>query len=465
MRRKALQHLTAFFVFNPELGGEGSEEEQILYFSPRTLDLDTQKNYAGLVSGLVNFSQDFTRDGKKASSLHTLKNRYSFVEVEKDIWITLICKNPIKNPSDPTPEYLTEEVEDSVLETLLIDAYRTFSFFNGPIFSLLEQPDGTNVCRRHLSLFFKYYLPTIPFNQLRFFADINGFRFFPVDRSTYLSVQFLANCVSGQFPQLHSLSVMYSNRLLWSGLPQNAIRVLYTVNQEMNSNYMYGYLARCQNGEELKGNPTSRRKTTIDPEQSAYLVGPLRQQSVTPDDCPKVFIDGQQYRLIALKLRGLYLFWLLDEGTSAVKDENGDSELIMLLRQLQEFVMPQAQKLLQELETHEKRQLDRDEQFRFLYFNHENLALKSILRSPKKKLSSETCRTLRNIHSDFERSNWNVTEVCVRCTDGWVIGRKSFVANRELYLLVDHHEASQLKDVKSQMDHLEQTYFANIFFH
>jgi len=465
MRRTALQHLTAFFIFDPELGGEGREEEQVLYFSPRTLDIDTQANYVGLITGLVTFATDFGKSsGNKTSSLHTKKNRFSFVEVEPSMWITLICKNPVKNPNEKNPEYLTEEVEDSVLHALLLDAYRTFSFFNGPIRDLLNAK-GIQICRRHLSLFFKYYLPTIPFNQLRFFADIYGFRFFPVDRSTYLSVQYLSNCITGKFPQIHSLSVIYSNRLLWSGLPQSAIRVLYTINQESNSNYIYGYLSRCQDGEEVKTNSSgSKKKLNVDPDRSEYLVGPLKA-GVHQPDCPKVWIEGKQYRLIVLKLRGLCLFWLLDNGVSAASKDGSQSELSILLQKLQEFVAPQSLKLLGELETHEKRQLDRDEQFRFLYFNHENLALKSILRSPRKKLSSETCRTLRNIHTDFERSNWTVTEVCVRCTDGWVMGRKSFVANRELYLLVDHHEASQLKDVKAQMDRLERTYFANIFFH
>ena len=72
-----------------------------------------------------------------------------------------------------------------MLHALLLDAYRTFSvsfsikhdlfseFFNGPIRDLLNAK-GIQICRRHLSLFFKYYLPTIPFNQLRFFADIYG---------------------------------------------------------------------------------------------------------------------------------------------------------------------------------------------------------------------------------------------------------------------------------------------------
>merc|ERR1712190_480512 len=126
--------------------------------------------------------------------------------------------------------------------------------------------------------------------------------------------------------------------------------------------------------------------------------------------------------------------------------------------------------IIKELERHEQRQNRKQNKqnqnsqkrnFRFLYFNHQNLALKSILKAPGKKLSSDTCRTLRNIHADFEGSGLAISEVCAKCSDGWVVARKSHFAGRELYLLVDHSEAPELKDLQAHMDALQEEYFSN----
>merc|ERR1711879_722161 len=117
-------------------------------------------------------------------------------------------------------------------------------------------------------------------------------------------------------------------------------------------------------------------------------------------------------------------------------------------RRFQTFLHPHVSKLATDLERHDARQANQPEQYRFLYFNHQNLALKSSLRPPGKKLSSETCRTLRDMHSDFIRAPWKISELCFKCSDGWLIGRMSHTAKRELYLLVDLHEASSLKEVQ-----------------
>merc|ERR1712228_4504 len=136
---------------------------------------------------------------------------------------------------------------------------------------------------------------------------------------------------------------------------------------------------------------------------------------------------------------------------------------------IQKFIEPHAEEIIKELERHEQRQNRKQNKqhsqsnFRFLYFNHQNLALKSILKAPGKKLSSDTCRTLRNIHADFEGSGLAISEVCAKCSDGWVVARKSHFGGRELYLLVDHTEANQLKDLQDHMDALQEEYFSNIF--
>jgi len=479
--------MECFFVYNPTLSkSESDEQEKILFYTPRLTDLDTQKNYVGLVQGIVNFTKDFS--DKPANSLHAQKCRYAFHEAEPDFWIALVIRNPEKGDG-PQFEYLEEEIEDQVLHALLLDTWRTFTFFNGTLQSIIEK-SGAEVLRKQLSLFFKYYIPTIPFSQIRYFADIYGFRFFPVDRTTYLGIQYLSNLVEAEFPNLHSLTIMFNQLLIWSGLDQEDMRVLYTINQEKNSKFLYGYLARCKEGEELKKNQMVTNTATVgDPKRhGVYLTGPLRR-GIRAETAPLVFLKErreQPCRLVAFKLRGLSLFWMLDDLTfdddaQALKQEQtltmGEMNLlhpIGVLRQqarenfykrLQIFLQPHVTKLVQDLERHQERQQTQVEQFRFLYFNHQNLALKSCLRPPGKKLSSETCRTLRDMHADFQRAPWEISEICAKCEDGWLLGKKSHTAQRELYLLVDLLQAPHLRDLSVEMSKLEKAYFNNIFFY
>ena len=141
--------------------------------------------------------------------------------------------------------YMESEFRDSVLLTILKSAYWTFVFFHGTIDHIIET-EGYDALRKKLRLFFEYYLPTVQFSQLRYFSDLFGFRFFAVDRTTYLTLQYLNNSVMSEYPQLHSLSVMYNGKLIWSGISQEDMRVLYASNQEPFSAYIYTFMAKHQ---------------------------------------------------------------------------------------------------------------------------------------------------------------------------------------------------------------------------
>ena len=92
---------------------------------------------------------------------------------------------------------------------------------------------------------------------------------------------------------------------------------------------------------------------------------------------------------------------------------------------------------------------DDDSAFRFLYFNHMNLALKTSLSSKTAPLTLEVIKVLRSIHDEFLRSPAAPNEICVRTrSDGWVIGRKSTATSREFFVLLDER-AGELTDVSS----------------
>jgi hypothetical protein len=140
-------NLAALFVFNPLLGDEMTEGLKILSFNPK-IDIDLQKTFVGLTEGLVAFTRfvisslipsaiasmlscicirDFSPN-KPIESMHTEKHRYSFLECEKDYWMVLVVENPrtTKDAKSP-PVYVEDELDDSILMSLLQHAYSLFT--------------------------------------------------------------------------------------------------------------------------------------------------------------------------------------------------------------------------------------------------------------------------------------------------------------------------------------------------
>jgi hypothetical protein len=116
-----------------------------------------------------------------------------------------------------------------------------------------------------------------------------------------------------------------------------------------------------------------------------------------------------------------------------------------------------------------------ESKFRFLYFNHMNLALKTSLNSSTSPLSMEAIKIIRTMHADFatksfknkdvSHQDFGPDEVCVKTRNqGWIVGRKATQSHREFFVIVDEG-AGNLADIKSEVDELARSYFYNIFIH
>ena len=110
---------------------------------------------------------------------------------------------------------------------------------------MLRKDGNTHNIRRHWDLFLQYYLSTVKFNQLRFFIDITGFQFFPVDRPTYLTAVCVNHILLEVFgPIIEGLALFFDNKLMWSNINQLQMRVVYNLFQE---NYRSFFTYFCLN--------------------------------------------------------------------------------------------------------------------------------------------------------------------------------------------------------------------------
>jgi Flp pilus assembly secretin CpaC len=74
--------------------------------------------------------------------------------------------------------------------------------------------------------------------------------------------------------------------------------------------------------------------------------------------------------------------------------------------------------------------------YRFIYFNHMNLALKTSLKQKGAAITNDTMVVLNQMHYDFERSAENITDVMVRTTnDRWIVGKKT--DQREVFVIFE----------------------------
>jgi len=127
--------------------------------------------------------------------------------------------------------------------------------------------------------------------------------------------------------------------------------------------------------------------------------------------------------------------------------------------QLQKIIKPQIKFLGPIISEHAKK-LTIDEGFRYLYFNHMNLALKTSLE--RDQLSNDIVRVLNKMHADFDRMP-SLSEVILHLgtqNDGWIVGRKS--DQREFYIIFDQKSANLL-EINEEVKKLSSTYFKDIF--
>jgi len=127
--------------------------------------------------------------------------------------------------------------------------------------------------------------------------------------------------------------------------------------------------------------------------------------------------------------------------------------------QLQKIIKPQIKFLGPIISEHAKK-LTIDEGFRYLYFNHMNLALKTSLE--RDQLPNDIVRVLNKMHADFER-NSSLSEVILHLgtqNDVWIVGRKS--DQREFYIIFDQKSANLL-EINEEVKKLSSIYFKDIF--
>jgi hypothetical protein len=441
--------LSHFFIFDRRLGTkEGTEEEKILFFYPPNLEVGEKTNHVGLCEGIIQFTSTF--DEKLCNSVHREKQTVCFYNPEPNIWFILMIRNPYitrtSRDGKTTIQYLEDEVDDILLQSIVSHCYKTFKMFNGPCQYVLDQ-GGPKLIRSRLANFMPYYLNSINFENMDIFITLEGIQFLPVDKNVYLQVQSFINLTEDNLinpplsRDIQYIGLLYKDNLVWSGLDQDDMRIMYS--------YLVSPLAFTE--------PMAKGEFSFPVKirgRQRFVTGPEKMTDDSPISAPRVYIgpDSKEYYLIVYELADIVSLLLVD--ALALKDRS-------LFQQLDTFIVPHINFLSPILAEHYSRKSGTDEQYRYIYFNYMNFAMKTVLKQKGAELPKETLKLLAEIHADFESQRTTPSEVLIRtATDRWIVGRKS--DQREFFVFFDQRNANLL-EINEEVKKLSTTYFINIF--
>uniref|UniRef100_A0A8C5Q1D8 Vacuolar fusion protein CCZ1 homolog n=1 Tax=Leptobrachium leishanense TaxID=445787 RepID=A0A8C5Q1D8_9ANUR len=430
--------LLSFFIYNPKFGPrEGEEEKKILFYHPNETEKNDKIRNVGLCEAIVQFTRTFNPT-KPAKSLHTQKNRQFFYEPEEGFWMVMVVKNPAAEKQKDGKAVL-EYQEDELL------------LFNGT-FSKAMEAGGVALLKERLEKFFHRYLQTLHLQSCDLLDVFGGICFFPLDKMTYLKIQSFINRVEESLSIVKYTAFLYNDQLIWSGLEQEDMRILYK--------YLTTSLFPRHLEPELAG-----RDSSIRPEMPGnlqhygrFLTGPVNLND--PDAkfrFPKIFINTEdtyeELHLIVYKVTSLSRLCVVPTVIPLTPE---------FCRKLDSLVGPQLTVLASDIceQYNYNRRIsgpEKEPQFKFIYFNHMNLAEKSTIHLRKTSSASltsvqpELMKILGDLNNDFSRVNEDEEIIVKAMSDYWIVGKKS--DQRELYVILNQKN-SNLIEVNGEIIYL-----------
>jgi len=439
--------LQKFFVFNPVKFGltEETEEEKVLYYWPLETQMDEKMNDIGLCEALITFSTEFAK--VPTSSCRTEKAMYLLIQPEKGWWVVMVMKNPqlITTVQDKTTieektEWKYDDLDEKALLTLLKRVYIQFKLFNGP-FEYIFANYKDNI-HEYIEKGFSFVGSKLKeIHKADIFSSLDGIHFLPVDKNVYLRIQSFINETENTFAdQILYSSFMYKHYLVWSGLEQEEMRGIYRYVEEIYRNSQPS----------LSSSQTSINK------KKGVFVG--QDEKETQIISPKVYLgeNSRQCYLIIYQYMDCSCTFLVASNKSTLSTSQ-QSLSVSFYTNLEKLIKPQIDWLAPIISEHAKKIIV-EEGFKYLYFNHMNLALKSSI--DRDMISHDISRVLNKMHADFELHT-NLSEILISTqNDGWIVGRKS--DQREFYIIFDKQGANLL-EINDEVKKLSAAYFRDIF--
>ncbi|GAB6032648.1 vacuolar fusion protein ccz1 [Chamberlinius hualienensis] len=463
MSEKSGINLERFYIFNSTFGPrEGEEYNKIFYYYPPDTDKDEQVRSVGFCEAMVKFTETFN-PSKQCESLHTQKTKQFLFRAEEQFWLIMNVSIPfsqISKDGQHITEYKTDDVQDSIFHCVLRLAYLVFRLFHGSFYSILRKSDVITL-KQKLTMFFTRYLSTLKLSQSDILDIFNGVSFLPLDKNSFLKIHCLANLIETTFPSVKYVAFLYSEQLVWSGLEQEDIQILY---KYLVSNLFPNFLES-----ELRTGQFSPNKGSLPFAQShygRYVTGPVNLSDQSNlGKVPKIHVNVTS---TGDEECNLVVYRALSASVCLLVDPEFDLTL-EFYKKLDSFLGPHLTSLassMAEVYSKNSSSSSGEQQFKYVYFNHNNRAQRTTMHTGSSKCNTatvpqEVTRLLTDINSDLKKSR-SCGEIFVKSmNDNWAIGKKS--DGRELYVYVNQKNAN-LMEANDELCRLCSTSFDRIFY-
>jgi len=479
-----------FFVFNSKLSkNEDDEDKKILFYHPSPTPLSQQHISIGLCEAVIHFVEPFTE--KPIQSLHTEKRAFYLYSPEPDVWWVMVMEKPhstervgstgssapaagaasqsIGTHSGPMEGIGREEWTDECMLKVLSTTYKMFRLLHGPILATLFgnhsaeemaampkeeretiQEEGRLAAVKLLKAFLPPLVINLQWDRVDLFTTLAGMHFLPLNKNVYLAVQRFVNTLENKYSAICDTTVLFKDHLVWSGLDQDDIRVLYKL-----------YTAHtCQATSDFQ--PMLDITERFRNPQIRFVTGPENPaDSDSPMHLLPVYIgpNAQRHQLVLYHTGNIAIFFLLKDDKEKPLEHNWYGLLDNdVFRHLQDA------RLGQTIADSYARKEQFDDQYKYIYFNRMNLALKTSLTHKGSDVPPVVMKVLSAMHEQFVHPTDAISEVLVKTVnDIWIVGRCT--EEREFYLIFDKSKDKDvtLVEINEQVKHLSMMYFQSIF--
>ena len=237
----------------------------------------------------------------------------------------------------------------------------------------------------YIIFFLKYIEKKLNIRDCDIMNTFNGIHFMSLDRTIYLKIQSLLNLLEEKVPLVNKTVVMYCDQVIWSGLEQQDISLIYNylkdlVNSNLNNN---NNLQQSNNNANNNGLVRFLIDESIRKQALKTTVSPTTSKS-TNDSPSSIDNNNEYYEFekvhLGQKFEKYYLIpYNLSKLTFFIFIQVNQQFKLNILNKIDETLAPNMISILQDISEQRNLLQQEEKEIKYIYFNRLNLAQKSTL--------------------------------------------------------------------------------------
>ena len=496
--------ISLIIIFNPKLlpkvpkpsEADYQDTKLLFYYPDESTRQEEKRNQVGLVEGSYHFwdlfstvaNEDILGQSGGFQIIYLQDYVHVLKEVENDFWLFFVLKPVVTGVTLKTIEndylniqsfsYAEEGFSEENLKKFIGNFYQNFFLFHGSFSSyfLMEVNEMNKEFNALMREFVRNYLNMNSTNgQILNILKYNftGVNYSPIDKKKFLSMQYLINIMQSIEKKLEHFALFYSGYLIFSTFDQKDLQLLYdyfyvsNTACEIDQGKIANKFEKSMKNDEKSNNNNVFYGVLNKPIgfPNGFLYGPINlndQKTANGSKNEEIVVFSPVIHIHDPNKKSLIkqrLFAFLDKNLLLLMtcDSEESVEKLKFL-ELQTAILANSEKLSQNLEKQLLKIAGQSENYRMVYFNKMNLALKVSNKISISALDFETLKFIDEIKTELEKNNKMF--ICFKkSTNFWIYGLKG--NSRIVAFLIPANISFQ--KVEEEKEEIIKFFFSNIF--